>query len=176
MRNRKQAGISSKAAGKTAKRDDAPTARQQSHAPSATSVALAAAAVFAFSVICYANGLDGAFVFDDIRAISDNPDVQGKTPLLAVLEHDYWGKDMTDPSSHKTFRPITTLTYRLNSALSSSGGDKMEPFWFHVTNVVLQTEPGCQLHGSRRASGGALLHVRAHSQGRRLRCHLQVRQ
>jgi hypothetical protein len=90
--------------------------------------------VFVFAALCFVNGLNGAFLFDDNSAIVKNEDVQGLTPLSAVFENDYWGKSMTSKASHKTFRPITTLTYRLNVALN---GGKIEPFWFHVTNVLL---------------------------------------
>lgn len=59
-------------------------------------------------------------------------DVQGGTKLLSLLKNDFWGRSMADVTSHKSYRPLTVLTYRLNRLLFGSG-----PFSFHVVNVLL---------------------------------------
>jgi hypothetical protein len=71
-------------------------------------------------------------MFDDIQAIGDNRDLlvsaalaaastvaltptpppQPGTPISKIFEHDFWGLPLSDPSSHKSFRPLTTLTFR----------------------------------------------------------------
>eukprot|EP00752_Nemacystus_decipiens_P009157 g8179.t1 len=35
-----------------------------------------------------------------------------------MWRHDFWGQQMTDPASHKSFRPLTTLSYRLSNVLA----------------------------------------------------------
>ncbi|KAL8584473.1 hypothetical protein ACOMHN_032091 [Nucella lapillus] len=64
------------------------------------------------AVLCYANGLDGAFVHDDVFAIKENGDVTGKAPLSRLLVNDFWGRSMCDNASHKSYRPLTVLTFR----------------------------------------------------------------
>jgi len=61
---------------------------------------------------CYMNVLDGEFVHDDIFAIKSNPDVTGKTPMYRLFYNDFWGKHMSDKSSHKSYRPLCVLTFR----------------------------------------------------------------
>ncbi|KAL0273181.1 UNVERIFIED_CONTAM: hypothetical protein PYX00_005917 [Menopon gallinae] len=68
--------------------------------------------VVAVSLTCYANALLGDFVHDDIPAIMHNRDVTGQTPLLEIFKNDFWGAPMSDPSSHKSYRPLTTLSFR----------------------------------------------------------------
>ncbi|XP_050421177.1 protein O-mannosyl-transferase TMTC1-like [Adelges cooleyi] len=82
--------------------------------------------------LCYWNGLSGDFVHDDIPAITMNADVLGTSPLSHVAVNDFWGTPMADPNSHKSYRPLTTLTFRLNHYLFG-----LEPVWFHLVNVVL---------------------------------------
>lgn len=62
--------------------------------------------------VCYWNGLAGDFVHDDIPAVTVNADVLGTGPLANVAINDFWGTPMSDPNSHKSYRPLTTLTFR----------------------------------------------------------------
>ena len=66
----------------------------------------------AAAVFCYLNSLDGDFVHDDIMAIKSNPDVRPGSPLVNVINNDFWGKPMSDNSSHKSYRPLCVLTFR----------------------------------------------------------------
>ncbi|XP_054291044.1 protein O-mannosyl-transferase TMTC1-like [Macrosteles quadrilineatus] len=81
---------------------------------------------------CYANALYGEFVHDDVVAVVRNPDVLGTQPLLSLLGDDFWGTPLADPRSHKSYRPLTTLTFRLNHW---AGG--LQPVWFHAVNILL---------------------------------------
>lgn len=64
-------------------------------------------------VACYASSLHGDFVFDDSVAIVRNVDVtNASTPLIEIFRHDFWGHNLTDPTSHKSFRPLTTLMFQ----------------------------------------------------------------
>ena len=64
------------------------------------------------AILCYLNGLDGDFVHDDVYAIRDNPDANGKAPIGNLFWNDFWGKPMCDDTSHKSYRPITVLSFR----------------------------------------------------------------
>lgn len=46
------------------------------------------------------------------RTQLENPDVRNESPWGDMWRHDFWGQDITDAESHKSFRPLTTLTYR----------------------------------------------------------------
>ncbi len=93
-----------------------------------TSAALATLLV----LLCYWNGLNGDLVHDDIFAIRDNRDLRTDTPLAQVFQDDFWGKPMSSALSHKSYRPLTVLTFRLNYALHG-----LEPRGYHVINVAL---------------------------------------
>ncbi|RWS11468.1 putative smile protein-like protein, partial [Dinothrombium tinctorium] len=58
-----------------------------------------------------ANSLNGEFVHDDIVAITKNPDVVAKSNIIQLLNNDFWGKPMSDFDSHKSYRPLTTLSF-----------------------------------------------------------------
>lgn len=62
--------------------------------------------------LTYSNSLNGEFVHDDIPAIVTNGDVTGKNPVLRIFKNDFWGTPMSDTGSHKSYRPLTTLTFR----------------------------------------------------------------
>ena len=64
------------------------------------------------AVLCYLNSLNGDFVHDDVYAIKNNQDVTGKKPLLDLFSNDFWGRPMTSFKSHKSYRPITVLSFR----------------------------------------------------------------
>lgn len=68
--------------------------------------------VVGVAVGCYVNALWGEFVHDDIVAVVRNHDVTGATGLVQLLVDDFWGTPLSDPHSHKSYRPLTTLTFR----------------------------------------------------------------
>ncbi|XP_046569570.1 protein O-mannosyl-transferase TMTC4-like [Haliotis rubra] len=96
------------------------------------SFSVASVLVFCLAVLCFANSYDGEFVFDDLWAITNNKDILPETPLTAIFSHDFWGQ-LLDEKSHKSYRPITVMTYRWNYAWA--GG--LHPRGFHVVNIVL---------------------------------------
>lgn len=63
------------------------------------------------AVLSYINSLNGDFVHDDIPAIVTNSDVTGNS-LKQLFLDDFWGTPMVDPNSHKSYRPLTTLSFR----------------------------------------------------------------
>jgi hypothetical protein len=64
------------------------------------------------AVLCYMNAMHGDFVHDDLKAIVSNADVTGEVAVAEVLVHDFWGSDIRSNTSHKSYRPLTTLTFR----------------------------------------------------------------
>ncbi|XP_063883002.1 protein O-mannosyl-transferase TMTC1-like [Scylla paramamosain] len=90
--------------------------------------------VWLAGVLVYVNGLTGDFVHDDVSAIKTNPDVLGTNPVSHVFFNDYWGKPMSDPLSHKSYRPLTILSFRFSHAVFG-----MRPFGFHLVNVLLHS-------------------------------------
>lgn len=85
------------------------------------------------SIVCFINSCWGDFVFDDSEAIIGNKDVNPNTSLSKVFMDDFWGADITLKTSHKSYRPLTILTFRWNYWLA--GG--LKPFGFHLVNVLL---------------------------------------
>ncbi|KAM8822150.1 protein O-mannosyl-transferase TMTC2-like isoform 1-T1 [Synchiropus picturatus] len=86
----------------------------------------------AVSVALYANTLDAGFCYDDSRAIKTNPDLLPATPWTNILYDDFWGTLLTHSGSHKSFRPLCTLSFRLNYALHH-----LRPWGYHLTNLLL---------------------------------------
>ena len=68
--------------------------------------------VISISILVYWNSINGEFVHDDLVAIVRNPDVTEQNPIMEVFVHDFWGREISDPRSHKSYRPFTTLSFR----------------------------------------------------------------
>uniref|UniRef100_A0A7N5JNZ7 dolichyl-phosphate-mannose--protein mannosyltransferase n=1 Tax=Ailuropoda melanoleuca TaxID=9646 RepID=A0A7N5JNZ7_AILME len=93
----------------------------------------AAALLAGASCLCYGRSLQGEFVHDDVWAIVNNPDVRPGAPLRwGIFTNDFWGKGMAENTSHKSYRPLCVLTFKLNIFLTG-----MNPFYFHAVNVIL---------------------------------------
>ena len=43
---------------------------------------------------------------------TDNHDINGESSLETIFRNDYWGRPMNSPSSHKSWRPLTVLSFR----------------------------------------------------------------
>ncbi|XP_057192408.1 protein O-mannosyl-transferase TMTC4 isoform X1 [Triplophysa rosa] len=85
------------------------------------------------ALICFINSYDGDFVFDDSEAIINNKDLNPGSPLGNIWKNDFWGSNLSSNSSHKSYRPLTVLTFRINYLLA--GG--LYPVGFHLLNVGL---------------------------------------
>ena len=91
--------------------------------------------VVSATILCllsYSNSFHGELVHDDIFAIRDNADIRPPTPLAQLFRNDFWGEPMSSETSHKSYRPLTVLTFRLNYLLHG-----LEPMGYHVINVGL---------------------------------------
>ena len=118
----------------------------------------------------YANTLHADFTFDDEFAIVSNAAVLAgarshDAGAGSVWGNDFWGQNITSETSHKSWRPLTTLTFRLNARVAGlehaedAPGDapagrhphdpertdptaerprpRPRPFGFHAVNVLL---------------------------------------
>uniref|UniRef100_A0A672HHG2 dolichyl-phosphate-mannose--protein mannosyltransferase n=1 Tax=Salarias fasciatus TaxID=181472 RepID=A0A672HHG2_SALFA len=86
----------------------------------------------AVAVGLYLNTLDADFCYDDSRAIRTNQDLLPETPWTNILYDDFWGTLLTHSGSHKSFRPLCTLSFRLNYTLHG-----LRPWGYHLLNVAL---------------------------------------
>ncbi|KAF6722281.1 Transmembrane and TPR repeat-containing protein 1 [Oryzias melastigma] len=98
------------------------------------------AALVAACALCYSNSLRGELVHDDVWAIVNNPDVRAGSSLRSIFSNDFWGKKMADNTSHKSYRPLCVLTFKLNVVF---GG--LTPLYFHLVNVCLHICATCLL-------------------------------
>ena len=85
-------------------------------------------------LVSYWNSLGCDLVHDDVYAIKENADLRPETSWKNLLTNDFWGKSMTDNTSHKSYRPLTVLTFRVNYFLHG-----LDPFGYHFVNLVLHT-------------------------------------
>jgi tetratricopeptide (TPR) repeat protein len=69
--------------------------------------------------LVFVNALDNPFVYDDLVTVVGNPSIRELGNLKAIVLHD-------------VFRPVVNLSYAVDHALWG-----LEPFGFHVTNVLL---------------------------------------
>ncbi|XP_061085470.1 protein O-mannosyl-transferase TMTC2-like isoform X2 [Conger conger] len=111
------------------------------------------------ALVLYLNTLGADFCYDDSRVIKTNQDLLPETPWINIFYDDFWGTLLTHSGSHKSFRPLCTLSFRLNHAL---GG--LEPWGYHLGNVSLHaavtalfTRLSRGLLGARWALGAGLL-------------------
>lgn len=72
----------------------------------------AAVIVFVVSVLSFAVSYDGDFIFDDSEAIIGNDDLKPETPLSNLFINDFWGNKLDSKTSHKSYRPLTVLSFR----------------------------------------------------------------
>lgn len=104
--------------------------------------------------------LDGEFVFDDNVAIKKNADINTDTPLEQLFKNDFWGgkldnlrsvfsllsvshpnPHMSLPFSHKSYRPLTILTFRLENHLYG-----LNPFYMKIVNLILHSICSCLVY------------------------------
>ncbi|KRZ15072.1 Transmembrane and TPR repeat-containing protein 4 [Trichinella zimbabwensis] len=92
--------------------------------------------LFFLAVICFAASIPAGFVFDDFEAIVHNSDVRwtlaSGQSWWQFLQNDFWGRPITSNQSHKSWRPLTTLSFRLNYLWRQD-----EPQGYHLINVLL---------------------------------------
>ncbi|XP_044010083.1 protein O-mannosyl-transferase TMTC4-like [Aphidius gifuensis] len=84
--------------------------------------------------LCCINSYNGKFVFDDSPAITTNPDVT-TTELSKIFKNDFWGNKLTHYQSHRSYRPLTIMTFRFHYWLRG----QLDPVDFHIVNLILHS-------------------------------------
>ncbi|XP_054159017.1 protein O-mannosyl-transferase Tmtc3-like [Oppia nitens] len=84
--------------------------------------------------VCYWPSIWGQMVFDDRPAIIDNKDLRPNTPLYRLFVDDFWGTPLHMENSHRSYRPLTTLTLRWNFAIHG-----LNPMGYHLINITLHS-------------------------------------
>lgn len=98
--------------------------------------ALTGAAVALLALLAAGNSVANGFVWDDRAAVLGNRDARADASggsLLQLLAHDFWGLDLRAAASHKSFRPLTVLSFRLQHALA---GFRFHARAFHAANCA----------------------------------------
>lgn len=60
------------------------------------------------AILSFSGNIHGNFVFDDREAIINNRAIR---EIGKILKTDFWGYPIRSPHSHKSYRPITTITF-----------------------------------------------------------------
>jgi protein O-mannosyl-transferase len=73
--------------------------------------------------------------------------MRASTPWTDILKHDFWGQSIALPLSHKSYRPLTTASLRLNRVLAAAWNGTTDnvgglaglgsAFGYHLANVLL---------------------------------------
>lgn len=111
-------------------------------ASAAASLCLSAAPLTAYLPTRLFNMEVGGYFMDDAM-IKKNAVVTGEVlDWNRLWRTDYWGLDMFDPNTwtHKSFRPLTVLTFRLNYLVTGFNNAG-----FHIANVILHAIVTIQL-------------------------------
>ena len=90
------------------------------------------------SCVPFIPGISDEFVFDDLPAVKNNKDIMNPDPFI-ILQHDFWGDNITWRHSHKSYRPVTSLTYWAQRRLAGAGpgGLKVVNILLHSLNTLL---------------------------------------
>lgn len=81
------------------------------------------------ATICFANGLTGEFVQDDIVVVVNNPSVHSLANLPRLFAEPYWGPE---GAVQGTYRPLTNLSHALTYAVFGP-----LPLPYHLGNLAL---------------------------------------
>lgn len=90
------------------------------------------------TVAIYGNSLKCGFVYDDRKAILENRNVipfeqsTRADSWTNLLTDDFWGTPMHSNGSHKSYRPLISLTYKIQALILPT-----DAFWFHLVNLIL---------------------------------------
>ncbi|KAG5668176.1 hypothetical protein PVAND_016126 [Polypedilum vanderplanki] len=102
--------------------------------------------IICINLICYYRSIDGDFVFDDSVAIIKNRDVyegkfDSKTFENIFINNDFWGNNLTKRESHKSYRPLITLTFLIERTLN----DGLDSRSMKILNLIIHVANCCLL-------------------------------
>lgn len=105
----------------------AATTKGEPSAAAPSIIAIKLACLLLVASACYLNALEGAFLFDDVAAIVNNPLVRRVEVARIFSSASWWAG-----SQVAVFRPLTTLTFAMNASV---GG--LDPLGYHLVNTAL---------------------------------------
>ena len=109
-------------------------------------LALCVVVLAAATIVAYSGALEGEFVYDDPILIADNPLVTGSdADLGAIFQSEFFGGG---GGASGFYRPLMVLVYRIEFSLFG-----LDPFWFHLVNVVTHAAAAIVLLLLMRALG-----------------------
>ena len=82
--------------------------------------------------LIYLPTLQNGIVWDDRAALLNNKDSLGERPIRDTFRHDFWGQEIGRDDSHKSYRPISVLSYRLNHYFHG-----VHPAGYHLLNIII---------------------------------------
>uniref|UniRef100_A0A0N5BE75 dolichyl-phosphate-mannose--protein mannosyltransferase n=1 Tax=Strongyloides papillosus TaxID=174720 RepID=A0A0N5BE75_STREA len=95
--------------------------------------------IFTFGVLSFIVSFNGEFVFDDYRAIVKNKVVVAPPSyglnIREILKNDFWGTPINSKSSHKSYRPLPTLIFRIGYLING-----LDTKIYHILNILIH---GC---------------------------------
>ena len=95
-------------------------------------------AVATIAIFQYLNAAQCSYAFDDHLAVEGNADADWRLDTGWSLWHnDFWGKDLRALDSHKSWRPLTVLSFRAEHALFAGGDGGHSATVSHVVNMLL---------------------------------------
>ncbi|KAM3727926.1 Protein O-mannosyl-transferase TMTC4 [Dirofilaria immitis] len=81
------------------------------------------------AILSFSGNIHGDFVFDDREAIINNRAIR---EIGKIFKSDFWGYPIRSSHSHKSYRPITTITFAINYAISG-----FHTTTYHIFNIAL---------------------------------------
>ncbi|KAI2803979.1 Protein O-mannosyl-transferase tmtc4 [Blomia tropicalis] len=108
--------------------------------------------IIAAITFCFGQSLFAKFVFDDNEALINNLDVNpGQSELFQLFKHDFWGNNITDSKSHRSYRPLTILLFRWIAKHSRSNiNGLLKPSYYHAANLISYLILCCLLYETLR--------------------------
>ncbi|TMW60252.1 hypothetical protein Poli38472_000294 [Pythium oligandrum] len=101
--------------------------------PMEDEVVTQAAAVGLTALLTAWNTRHNQFVWDDRAAVLGNAGVRRHdTSIWRLFKDDFWGTSIDSVNSHKSYRPLTVLTFRWNHYWHG-----IDPYGYHLVNVVV---------------------------------------
>lgn len=97
---------------------------------------LAALGVFLLSMVFAPCVTYSEWYIDELFAAVRNADARGETPLLDLLQHDFWGNSLANGWTHKSYRPLVVLSY---AAQYWMNGWDFRPQPLRTLNVALHS-------------------------------------
>ncbi len=100
-------------------------------------ISIAAGIIIAAGLVVYFNSFNGAFLYDDLPSITENPHIRKLWPLSQAMSLPLANSGLTVSG-----RPLLSLSFAINYALS-----QCEPFGYHLTNLIIHIASALLLFG-----------------------------